>query len=116
MQRTTIFFLLFLGVPSIWAASSFDGDWVGGFERPESRVFVHTHFGVTNNETTGTIDVVDLSINTRPKDNPPDVFSHFGYVPNTLVIGKPLDKLELTPSHVHFELGDKACPLSFEGR
>jgi pimeloyl-ACP methyl ester carboxylesterase len=103
-------------VPSIWAAASFDGDWVGGFERPESRVFVHIHFWVTNNETTGTIDVVDLSINTRPKDNPPDVISKFGYVPNTLLIDKPLDKLELTPSHVHFELADKAYPLSFEGR
>jgi pimeloyl-ACP methyl ester carboxylesterase len=115
-QRTTIFLLLFLGVPSIWAASPLDGDWTGGFERPESRVFVHTHFWATNNETTGTIDVVDLSINARFTGQPPDVFSKFGYVPNTLLIGKPLDKLELTPSHVHFELADKDSPMSFDGQ
>jgi pimeloyl-ACP methyl ester carboxylesterase len=115
-QRTTICFLLFLCLPSIWAAASLDGDWIGGFERPESRVFVHTHFWATNNETTGTIDVVDLSINTRATGKLPDVYSKLGYVPNTLLIGKPLNKLELTPSHVHFELADKACPLSFEGR
>ena len=115
-QRATIFPLLLLGVPSIWAASFLDGDWTGGFERPESRVFVHTHFWWTNNETTGTIDVVDLSIRTRPMGKPPDVFSKLGYVPTTLLIDKPFDKLELTPSHVHFELADKDCPLSFDGR
>jgi uncharacterized protein len=115
-QRTTIFFLFFLCLPSILAASSFEGDWIGGFERPESRVFVHTHFRATNNETTGTIDVVDLSVDTRATGKLPDVYTNFGYVPNALLIGKPLDKLDLTPSHVHFELADKACPLSFEGR
>jgi hypothetical protein len=97
-QRATIFLLLFLGAPSIWAASSFDGDWVGGFERPESHVYVHTHFQTTTNGTTGTIDVMDLG----------EFF--------TASIGKPLDKLELTQSHAHFKLADKAYPLSFEGR
>jgi alpha-beta hydrolase superfamily lysophospholipase len=107
-QRATIFFLLFLCAPSIWAASPFDGDWIGGFERPESYVYVHTHFGTTTNGTTGTIDVVDWG----------DRF--------TLCADWPLVKLELTPSRVHFELADKAGPhsevmvpsgpLSFEGR
>jgi hypothetical protein len=115
-QRTTIFFLLFLCLPSIWAASTVDGDWIGGFERAESRVFVHAHFGTTNSETTGTIDVVDLSINTGSKTKSPDVWiSKFGYVPNTCLIGKPLAKLELTSLHMHFELADKDSPMSFDG-
>src|ERR1700722_10274997 len=93
---TTIFLLLFLCVPSIWAAASFDGDWVGGFERPESQVFVHAHFGAANDGTTGTIDVIDLAMNTR-------------------LTGKLLDKLELNASRVYFQLADKASQLSFEG-
>ncbi len=107
-QRTTIFPLLFLCLPSIWAAPPLDGDWIGGFERPESYVYVHTHFWTTTNGTTGTIDVVDWG----------DRF--------TLSADWPLDKMELTPSRMHFELADKAGPhsvvmvpsgpLSFEGR
>jgi len=96
-QRATISLLLFLCVPSIWAAASFEGDWVGDFERSESRVFVHTHFGAAKDGTTGTIDVIDLAINTR-------------------LMSKPLDKLELNPARVHFELADKASQLSFEGQ
>ena len=116
-QLATKLLLLFLGVPSISAASSLDGDWIGGFERPESRVFVHAHFSATNNETAGTIDVVDLSANTRRMDKPPGVWiSKLGYAPNTFFLGKPLDKLELTPSHLHFELADIDSPLSFEGQ
>ena len=95
-QRATISLLLFLCVPSIWASPSLDGDWIGGFERPESRVFVHTHFWATNSETTGTIDVTDMTVDTR-------------------LVGKPLDKLELNSSRVHFELADKTSQLSFEG-
>jgi len=85
-----------------------DGDWIGGFERAESHVYVHTHFGPTTNGTIGTIDVVDWG----------DRF--------TASADWPLVKLELTPSRVHFELADKAGPgsgiwapsdpLSFEGR
>ena len=107
-KRTTIFVLLFLCVPSIWAASPLDGDWLGGFERPESYVYVHTHFAPTTNGTTGTIDVVDWG----------DRF--------TLSADWPLDKLELTSSRVRFEPADKPDPhsvvmvppgpLSFEGR
>ncbi|MGA3283414.1 MAG: alpha/beta fold hydrolase [Verrucomicrobiota bacterium] len=108
--------LLLFFVPSIWAAASFDGDWVGGFERPESRVFVHTHFGAANDGTTGTIDVIDLAINTRPMGKPPVIDPRFGYPINTQLMGKPLDKLELNPSRVHFELADKASQLSFEGQ
>ena len=97
-QRITIFLLLlFLCVPSIWADASFDGDWVGVFELPESQVFVHTHFQVAKDGTTGTIDVIDMAMDTR-------------------LVGKPLDKLELNPSRVHFELADKASQLSFEGQ
>jgi pimeloyl-ACP methyl ester carboxylesterase len=115
-QRTTIFLLLFLCVPSIWAAASFDGDWVGGFERPESRVFVHTHFGAAKDGTTGTIDVIDLAINTRPMGKLLVIDPRVGFPINTWLIGKPLDKLELNPSRVHFELADNANPLSFEGQ
>jgi hypothetical protein len=97
-QRTTILLLLFLCVPSIWAASPLDGDWIGGFERPESHVYVHTHFRAVNNETTGTVDVIDMG----------DTF--------TAAMGEPLDKVELSPARVHFELADNAGPLSFEGR
>ena len=88
-----IFLLLFLIVPSIWADASVDGDWFGSFERPDSRVFVLTHFVAANG--TGTIDLMDQ---TR------------------VLKGKPLDKLELNPSRVHFELVDKASQLSFEGK
>jgi len=98
-QRTTIFLLLFLCVPSIWADASFDGDWVGGFERPESLVFVHTHFQVGKDRTTGTIDLIDKA-----------------KVVNPGLMGKQLDKLELNPSRAHFELADKASQLSFEGQ
>ena len=98
-QRTRIFLLLFLCVPSIWAAASFDGDWVGGFERPESLVFVHTHFQVAKDGTTGTIDVIDKAKAVNPG-----------------LMGKPLDKLELNPSRVHFELANNASQLSFEGQ
>jgi alpha-beta hydrolase superfamily lysophospholipase len=107
-HRTTLFLLLFLCAPSIWAASPFDGDWIGGFERPESHVYVHTHFAPTTNGTTGTIDVVDLGDRL------------------TLSTDWPLANLELTSARVHFELADKAGPhsvvmvpsgpLSFEGR
>lgn len=107
-QRTTIFFLLFLCATSIRAGSSFDGDWLGGFERPGSYVYVHTRFATTTDATTGTIDVVD------PGDRV------------TLIWDWPLDKLQLTPSRVNFELADKpglhsivmgrSSPLSFKGR
>lgn len=97
-QRTTIFFLLILCAPSIWAASLFDGDWIGGFDRPDSYVFVHAHFVPTANGTTGTIDVIDMGDKS------------------TAAMGEPLDKVELDPSGVHFELPEKAGPLSFEGR
>jgi dienelactone hydrolase len=107
-QRTTIFFLLFLCLPSIWAASSLDGDWIGGFDRPASYVYVHTHFAPTTSGTTGTIDMLDWG-------------ARF-----TLAADWPLDKLERTPSRVHFELADKPYPysvltvppgpLSFDGR
>ena len=97
-QRATIFLLLLLWVFSIWAASPLDGDWFGGFERPESHVLVHTHFSASNDRTTGTIDVHD----------PGNRF--------TRSMGEPLAKLELNPSRVHFELADKADPLSFEGQ
>src|SRR5439155_1899046 len=90
------------------AASSLDGDWLGGFERPGSHVYVHTHFATTNNETTGTIDVSDSG----------DRF--------TVSADWPLAKLQLTPPRVHFEVADKPGPnsflmgtsshLSFEGR
>jgi len=90
------------------AAASLDGDWIGGFERPESYVYVHTHFAPTTNGTTGTIDVVDWG----------DRF--------TLSTYWPLDKLELTQSRVHFEPADKPDPhsvvmvppgpMSFDGR
>jgi dienelactone hydrolase len=96
-QRATISLLLFLCVPSIWASPSLNGDWIGGFERPESHVFVHAHFWATNNGTTGTIDVIDMAMDTR-------------------LVGRPLDKLKLNPSRVHFELADKASQLSFEGQ
>ncbi len=96
-QRTTIFLLLFLCVPSIWASSSLNGDWIGGFERPESRVFVHAHFQVAKDGTTGTIDVIDMPMDMR-------------------LVGKPLDKLKLNLSRVHFELADKASQFSFEGQ
>jgi pimeloyl-ACP methyl ester carboxylesterase len=115
-QRTTILFLLFICASPIWAASPLEGDWIGGFERPESRVFVEAHFQATNNQTSGTMGVVDLSINTRFKGRPPDVITNFGYVPNTFVTGKPLDKLEFTVPRVHFELSDEGSPLSFDGR
>jgi pimeloyl-ACP methyl ester carboxylesterase len=108
--------LLLFFVPLIWAAPSFDGDRVGGFERPESRVFVHTHFGAAKDGTTGTIDVIDMAMNTRLTGKPPVIDPRVGYPINTWLIGKPLDKLELNPSRVHFELADKAGPLSFEGQ
>ena len=98
LRRITIFPLLFLGVPSIWAAAPFDGDWIGGFERPNSQVDVQPHFETTTNGTTGTIDVVDLGDSSKND------------------IGKPLDQVELTPSHVHFELADKVNNLSFDGQ
>ena len=107
-QRTTICLLLFLCIPSIWATSPFDGDWIGGFDRPESHVLVQTHFQTTKNGTTGTIDVIDLG----------DQF--------TVAFGEPLDRLELTQSHIRFALADKPgahslviappSPLSFDGQ
>jgi pimeloyl-ACP methyl ester carboxylesterase len=115
-QLTIIFLLFFFCLPPIGAASFGEGDWSGGFQRPESRVFVHAHFVTTNSETTGTIDVVDMSISTRPEDNPSDAVSKFGYVPSTLLLSKPLENLELTPSHIHFKLTDKDNPASFDGR
>jgi len=93
-QHITIFFLAVLCGPSIWAASSFDGDWLGGFERPGSHVCVHAHFVTTTNGTTGTIDVIDQG----------DKF--------TWSTDWPLDKLQLTLSRVHFELADKRGPYS----
>ncbi len=90
-----IFLALFLCAPSIWAGTSIHGDWVGGFERPESRVFVQTHFGGTPSELTGTIDVIDTGAAAR-------------------FIGKPLEKLELNFSHTHFELTNAAICLSFD--
>src|SRR5215472_5707982 len=107
-QHITIFFLAVLCGPSIWAASSFDGDWLGGFERPGSHVCVHAHFVTTTNGTTGTMDVVDQGDRA------------------TALVDWPLDKLQLMPPRVRFELGDKPgpdtivmeqfAPLSFEGR
>lgn len=107
-QRLNALIPLFICAPSIWAASAWDGDWIGGFERPRSYVFVHAHFGPATNGTAGTIDVVDWG----------DRF--------TLSADWPLAKLELTPSRVHFELAGQAGshsevlvppgPLSFEGR
>ena len=115
-QRTTICLLLFLCLPSIRAASPFDGDWIGGFERPKSQVYVHTHFGTATNGISGTIDVVDPLC----KGKLPQIDRQFelepGYVPNTWIIGRVLDKPELTPPQVHFELADKDSPMSFDGQ
>jgi pimeloyl-ACP methyl ester carboxylesterase len=115
-QRTTIFILLFLCVPPVWAASSFDGDWVGGFERPESQVYVHTHFGTATNGTTGKIDVIDPLCKGKLPQIDLQFELELGYVPNTWIVGRPLDKLELTPPHVRFELADKDTPMSFDGQ
>ena len=107
-QRAILFLLLFICLPSLWAASPLDGDWLGGFERPGSHVYVHACFVTTTNGTTGTIGVADQG----------DRF--------TVCMDWPLDKLQLTPSRVHFELADKpgphsivirgSGPMSFEGR
>ncbi|MDE3068378.1 MAG: alpha/beta fold hydrolase [Verrucomicrobiota bacterium] len=113
-QRTTIFLLLFLCVPSIWAASPLDGDWIGGFDRPKSRVFVHVHFGTANDGTTGTIDVIDMAYDPWATDKPLEV-NPIGLPVNSWVMGKPLDKLDMSASRIHFELADKARPLSFNG-
>lgn len=115
-QRTAIFLLLFLCVRSIRAASSLDGDWIGGFERPQSHVYVHVNLASTTNKTTGTIDVIDQSMSMRPVGKQSDIFSKFGYVPNTWLISTPLGKLESTPSHVHFEPANEDNPMSFDGQ
>ncbi|MGH7953792.1 MAG: hypothetical protein ACREFE_17985, partial [Limisphaerales bacterium] len=114
-RTTTIFILLFLCVPLIWAAPSLDGDWIGGFERPESQVFVHAHFGTAKEGTTGTIDVIDMAYNPKATGKPLEV-NPIGLPVNTWIMGKPLANVELNPSRVHFELADKASPLSFEGQ
>jgi pimeloyl-ACP methyl ester carboxylesterase len=104
----TIFLLLF-NSPAIWAASPLDGDWLGSFERPGSLVCVHTRFVTTTNGTNGTMDVFDQGDKAMA------------------LADWPLDKLQLTPSRVHFEMADKPgpqtivmgpspSPLSFEGR
>lgn len=115
-QRTTICLLLFLCLPSIWAASPFEGDWIGGFERPKSQVYVHTHFGTATNGISGTIDVLDPLCNGKLPQIDPQFELEPGYVPNTWIIGRVLDKLELTPPHVRFELADKDSPMSFDGQ
>ncbi len=91
-----MFLALFLCAPWIWADTSIQGDWFGGFERPESRVFVETHFKEMPGGQTGTIDVIDTGAAVR-------------------LIGKPLEKLELGFPHAHFELTNAATFLSFEG-
>src|SRR5580698_10043790 len=96
-HRVIIFLLPILFVPSIWAAASFDGDWVGGFEHQESAIFVQTHFLTAKDGTKGTIDVIDLAT-------------------DAWFIGKPLEKLELNHSHAHFELASAANRLSFDGQ
>src|ERR1044071_1771632 len=96
-QHATIFALLFFCVSSMSAGASFEGDWVGGFERQGSLVIVQTHFRTAENGTTGTIDVIDLSMNMP-------------------LMGKALDKLELSLSRVHFESVNKAGRLSFEAQ
>ena len=115
-QRRTIFTLLLLCVPSTWAAPSLDGDWAGDFERLKSHVFIHAHFGAAKDGTTGTIDVIDLALDTRVADKPPVLNPRFGQPINTWLMGKPLDKLESNPSHVHFELADETGSLSFDGQ
>ncbi len=89
-----------------------DGDWIGGFERPKSQVYVHAHFVPATNGTTGTIDVLDPLC----KGKLPQFDLQLGYVPNTWLTNRPLDKLELDPPHVHFELADKDSPMSFDGQ
>jgi alpha-beta hydrolase superfamily lysophospholipase len=91
-----MFLALFLFTPPVWAGAPVNGDWVGGFERPENRVSVQTHFGEARNGTNGTIDVIDLATHAR-------------------FIGKPLEKLELSRSHTHFELTISGIRLSFDG-
>jgi uncharacterized protein len=95
-QRATILILLLICVSSSRADASFDGDWVGGFKRQGSLVIVQTHFHAAQDGTTGTIDVIDLSMNVR-------------------LLGKPLDNLELNLLRTRFELVSKASHLSFEG-
>lgn len=70
-----IFLLLYLCVPLICAASSLDGDWVGGFDRPKGQVYVHAHFGTATN---GTIDVIDPLF----KSKLPQFDLQVGYVAN----------------------------------
>lgn len=111
-RRTTIFLLLCLCAPPVWAAASFDGDWVGGFERSKGQVYVHVHLGTTTNRTTGTIDVLDPLFKGRL----PQLDMKLGYVRNTWLISRPLDTLELASSHLHFELADKDSLMSFDGQ
>ena len=104
-----IFLLLYLCVPLIWAASSLDGDWVGGFDRPKGQVYVHVHFGTATN---GTIDVIDPLF----KGKLPQFDLQVGYVANTWIIGRPLHKVEAPPlPQLRFELADKDNPMSFNG-
>jgi pimeloyl-ACP methyl ester carboxylesterase len=86
------------------AASLPEEEWIGGFERPESHVYVQTHFTPTTNGVSGTIDVIDWGDR------------------GTMSISWPLENLELTPSRVHFEPADQGglyapCgSLSFQGK
>ena len=84
---TTIFLLLFLSAPALCSAASFAGDWYGGFDRPDSHVFIITHFSVANGQTNATIDLIDMA----------------KFIPLRLT-AKPLNNLALTPPHAHFEL------------
>src|SRR5580692_10970326 len=99
LQRIVIFLLLFLCAPALCRADSFDGDWYGSFERSNSLVYVVTHFSVADGKTNATVDLIDLA----------------KFISRRLT-GKPLDNLELTPPHGHFELADKAARLSFDGQ
>lgn len=99
LQRAAIFLLLLLCVPALCSPASFDGDWYGGFERPDSRVFVVTHFAVADGKTNATIDLIDMA----------------KFIPLRLK-GKPLTNLDLTPPHGHFELADDAARLTFDGQ
>src|SRR5437762_678204 len=94
-KKATVFLLMLLCVPSVRGGSSTDGDWFGSFERPGGHVFVVTHFVSTNNKAIGTIDFTS---------------------PIKVTMGKPLTKLELNPSRVHFEVPDNATRFSFEGQ
>lgn len=84
-------------IPFVGADASFNGDWAGGFKRYGCLVFVQTHFHTAKDGIKGTVDVIDVAADMR-------------------LIGKPLDKLELSQGRTHFELANKTGSFSFEGQ